>query len=277
MNRLLTIAIMLISAQLMAHGPIHEKIDLVNKKIKRNPSDATLYIERSSYYKIDAQFDMAMADLVKARSLDATITTVDFLAADLCYVFENYNMALAHISAFQALNMDLGECYLLKSKILDKLFMSDSALHYAKLSYNYKQNHNTTFFAFISELTLYADKDNYDDAIGWLMLGKKHLPYDIVLQEKMVDLAVKYSKYDQAVKFCNEQLPKLKRKEKWFFKLALVHNAAGDKEQALFNLEQSKKSIEQLPKHFRTTDFIKNLVNEINKLTDEIKLQNDEI
>lgn len=249
-----------------AHGPIHEKIEEVNKRIAVDPENASLYIERSSYYKLDGQFDQAHADLLIARRLNPSIKTIDFLAAELCFEFEYYNTALSYINLFEQQQMSLGETLLLKSKIFDKLFISDSALIYITKAYEHQDRYTTYFFTLASTFSVYANKDDYDAAYQWLKLGKSHLPYDLVLQKEMVSLSINYKKYDEAERLCLEQLPKLKRQESWYYQLAEVYSLKGDTAKALIALDNAEASVNKLPRHHKNTDFIKNLSKDINML-----------
>lgn len=258
-----------------AHGPIHEKIEEVNQRIEKDPLNAFLYLERSSYYKIDGNFDKAMADLVHARNLQSDILTIDFLAAELCYAFEHYHLALSYANVFQKSGISLDQTYVLKAQILDKLFMSDSAFHYMELAYPLQERYTTAFFKMASEFSLYAQKDNYERAAAWLALGKRHLPYDCVLQEEYVQLALKFEDYEKAADLCLEQIPKLKRKESWHYKLAQVYTQANQNVLALEQLKLALAAVDKLPRHFRSTDYIKNLRRDINYLTEEIEQNNE--
>lgn len=267
--RSILVSILLVSTLLLsAHGPIHEKIHAVNKKIAKDPLNAYLYVERSSYYKIDRNYDGAQADLLHAQLLNPGIMTISFLMAELNYEFEYYRSALVNINQFETYQTSLGETYLLKAKVFDKLLEVDSALHYVTKAYPLQDVYSTHFFLLASQLSLNANNTDYGAAKAWLVLGKKHLPYDLVLQEELVDLALRYKRFQEAEEYCVQQIPKLKRKEYWQYLLAMVYKESGRSADCLASLDAAEASIASLPRHHRNTDYIKNLNKKIKELKD---------
>lgn len=262
---------MLFSVQItMAHGPIHEKIEKVTKQIKRHPEDADLYIERAGYYKIDDDFDKSFADYQMARILNPNLTTIDFLLAELFHEFNYNHSALVCIKSFEKLKINQAEALQLKASIFHKLSSPDSALHYAKAAYPHITKARTHFFLSIKDYVLAADSTNYADAMRWLKTGKERLPFDMVVQEVMVDLALQFGDLNTAKQHCEEQIPHLKRQEYWYFKLADVNLKMGDKVSALNNLNSSLNCINQLSRHHRNTSYIKSLIQQIEKRLNEL-------
>ena len=246
-----------------AHGPIHEKIERVNKKIAKNPNNAELYVERGEYYKIDRNFDQAFADYQHARNLNANLVTLDFLIAELFLDFDHYYSALQSANAFQKLNVNTAECYLLKAKIFDKLFEADSALYYAEASYPLQTKPSSHFFITIKNYCLYAHSDDYEKAKSWLLEGKKRLKSNMVIQEALVDLALRFNQINDAEAFCLEQIPKLRRKEYWYYKLALVYQQGGDLDRQKMYTTKALTAIDKLPRQHKNTSYIKGLREDI--------------
>ncbi len=255
---------------LSAHGPIHEKIQDVTKRIEKKPYDPNLYVERAGYYKIDRDFDRSFADYQTARNINPNLKTIDFLVAELFYEFDHYYAALASVSSFQKQNLNVAECYLLKAKIFDKLFESDSALHYAEAAYPHHTKPNTHYFITVKNYVLYADKTNYERAKYWLEIAKKRLPYDLVIQEAYVDLAMQFKDYDKAQVLCEEKIPTLKRKEYWEYLLGTVYLQKGESDMAMNYFNKAKSSIDRLPRNHKNTTYIKTLTNNINKSIQKI-------
>ena len=247
----------------MAHGAIHEKIEETTEKIEKNPNDPNLYVERAGYYKVDGDFDKSYADYQHALNIDNSLKTIDLLIAELMYHFDYYNAALAAAKSFEKQNINTAECLLLQAKIFDKLFQADSALFYAEAAYPHHTKPNTQYFVQVKEYVLFADKTNYEKAKFWMMEGKKRLPYDLVIQEEYVELAMKFSDYSTAESLCLEQIPKLKRKEYWQYLLATVYDQKGDSAQAQDYLNQALRSIDKLPRHHKSTAYIINLKKKI--------------
>ncbi|MBT8326170.1 MAG: hypothetical protein KJP21_00520 [Bacteroidia bacterium] len=247
----------------MGHGAIHEKIEETTEKINKHPLDPNLYVERAGYYKADDDFDKSYADYQHALYIDNSLKTIDFLIAELMYHFDYYYSALEAVTSFEKQKINTAQCYLLKAKIFDKLFEADSALFYAEAAYPHHTKPNTQYFVQVKEYVLFADKTDYENAKKWLVEGKKRLPYDLVIQEEYVNLALKFDDFSTAESLCLEQIPKLKRKEYWQFLLAGVYAKKGDKAQSQEYYNRSLASINKLKNHHRNTTYIINLKKKI--------------
>jgi tetratricopeptide (TPR) repeat protein len=246
-----------------AHGPIHEKIKHVTKKIDNDPSNPNLYVQRAGYYKIDRDFDKSFADYQTARNLDHSLKTIDYLVAELFYEFDYFNSALASLNSFQNQKINIAECYLLKAKIFDKLFMADSALYYGEAAYPHHTKPNTQYFVTVVNYVLFANNEDYARAKAWLEIGKQRLPYDLVIQEEYVNLALKFKDFQKAKALCEEKIPTLKRKEYWQFLLGTVYQEMNQLEQAKIQYNMALESISQLPRHHKNTSYIKTLKNQL--------------
>lgn len=267
----LTASLCLYAFWCMAHGPIHEKIAEVSKKIEKNPTDPSLYVERAGYYKIDGNLDKSFADYKHARNLDSTLETLDLLIAELFFEFDHFHSALACATAFEQQQINTAECYLLKAKIYDKLFMADSALHYAEASYPFQSKPSTHFFVTVKEYVLFADKTDYKKASFWLDEGKKRMPFDLVIQEEYVNLALRFENYSKAEALCLEQIPKLKRKEYWYNLLASVYVLQDEKGKAIDSYSKALTLIDKLPRHHKNTSYIINLKSDIDSKLSQLK------
>lgn len=253
-----------------AHGPAHEYIARLTKKIEKEPENASLYLARGGYFKEDGNFDKSFADYHKARALDPSLVTLDFLLAELFYDFEYYNSAIAAANTFQRQNINTAQCYLLKAKAFDKLFMADSAEYYSEAAYPHLKKYNTSYFVGTKVYVLFANKDNYKRASYWLDEGKKRMPHDLVIQEEYVHLAIKFEDYDKAIALCEEKIGSLKRKEYWYHLLAGAYSKAGNKQAAVQNLKLAESAINKLPRHHKSTSYIINLKKNILILQEQL-------
>ena len=60
----------------LAHPGRHHDIERVTARIHAEPARADLYLERAVYYRLDAQYDLALADLDTSRRLDPAAIAV---------------------------------------------------------------------------------------------------------------------------------------------------------------------------------------------------------
>ena len=255
-----------------AHGPVHEDITRLTKLIAKRPTDYNLYVSRGGFYKLDGDFDKSYADYQTAKNIKQNLPAIDFLLAELFYTFDFHHSALASVNAFQKQKINKAECYLLKAKIFDKLFESDSALHYAEAAYPYLSKVSTHYFITTKGYALFADKNDYKTATYWMQEGKKKRPYDLVIQEEYINLALQFKDFDTAEKLCLEKLPTLRRKEYWQYILGNIYTHKGDNTAALAQYTAAIQSINKLPKHHKSTAYIAKLNKDIKTKQEQLKL-----
>lgn len=77
MNRLICIALLMLSVPLLAHEGLHEQITAMTERIRAEPANAALYLKRGELYRLHQQFDLAARDYDRASALDPQLHSVD--------------------------------------------------------------------------------------------------------------------------------------------------------------------------------------------------------
>lgn len=83
----------------LAHPGAHDKLVYLNEKLKAQPDDQQLYIQRGSTYSNDGQFDNALADFRKAETLGNPLA-VAFELGVLYYRKGEFDTARAYFDSW---------------------------------------------------------------------------------------------------------------------------------------------------------------------------------
>src|SRR5690349_13874897 len=71
------LAIFCLTLTAAAHDGLHEQILAVTEQIKKEPSNAALYLKRAELYRLHAEWKNSEADFNSAEKLDNALTVVD--------------------------------------------------------------------------------------------------------------------------------------------------------------------------------------------------------
>lgn len=258
--RLLFIFVLIVASLIAkGHGPVHESIKRVTKEIEKNPSSASLYLERGKYYQVDRDFDHAFADFMKAKSLNSDLEEVNFFCAKLFSEHHYPISALDYIQTFLIGKPTHINGLVLRASIYKQMGEDSLSVLDFEQAISLSREPKPEYYTQISKAVLLADSTNYADAISWLEKGEEKLGFNIVLKSYALDLAKKNEDYDKALRIIDSTLLKLNRKEKWLFKKAEVEELAGRPQSAQSSYQDAMTAIQQLPVRIQRTRMVMEL------------------
>ncbi len=239
--------ILLTTSITLAHGPVHESIKRVTKKIKKDPNNASLYLERGQYYQVDENFDLALNDFTSVRALDSENKIIDYHCGKLFAEHGFPTMAMRYANQFLSYNSEHVAGLMLRASIFVQLGKDSLAI----VDYE-KGIKNTTvpkpeYFIDISKAFIAADSTNFKDALDWLEKGEEYLGFNITLKSYAYDLAKKNKRYDKAAEITDKVLLKMNRKETWLYKKAVVLELSKDFQNAQVVYQETINHIKKLP------------------------------
>lgn len=253
----ITFLLFLVSSTFVfAHGPIHESIKRVTKKIKKDPKNASLYIERGQYYQIDENFDQAYNDFLTAKSLDPDIKELDYHCGKL-FSQNGYPVTAERFTNnFLSYNSKHVGGLMLRASIYVQMGKDSLAI----IDYEEAIRNTTTpqpeYFVDISKACIAADSTDFNSALKWLEKGEEYLGFNIVLMSYSYDLAKDVKEFEKAATIVDKVLPKLNRKESWLYKKAVVLEMAKDNENARNIYQETIKQIKNLPVRLQKTKMM---------------------
>lgn len=256
MKIFLTLLCLCISLTLVAHGPIHELILQTTQEIKEDPDNASLYVKRAEFYRIDDDFDKCVADLLVAKKLAPETPGLDYLFAQI-HADNGYpNTGMHYIQKVLDETPDHINALQLRASIYIQMKEEALAIKDFDHSLSIMKQPRPQHFIDIAKATLRADSTDYEGAISWLNKGEERLGFNIVMRSFANELDVKFGNYDRAIKRLDEVIGKFKRHDKWLLEKAQILETAKRLPEARDTYKSTLAAIRSLPKSKRSTKMV---------------------
>lgn len=184
---LLLSCLMLILANLaMAHQGIHEQVDVLSDRLKKQPS-YQLYAQRAHLYFEGGQYDLALKDLDKASKMGPKEPLL-FEYGNIYLLKGDAAKALQYFNHFINFNDKFGEVYQARAKAHHKLGQTAEAIKDLKRSFQLQNFPHPGLYIEASNL-IYSNKtSNLLTALDLLDEGIKRLGVQGQLQEHAIKL-----------------------------------------------------------------------------------------
>lgn len=243
--------------KILAHGPVHEAIIQLTKEIESAPDSIFLYFERGALYKIDEDYDKAIADFEQVLSRDYSIHTAYFQLADIYFKKEYFLECKYHVDHYLTLAPNAASAYQLRGTLYKLQGEIDLAI--ADFQKVIALRGNRIVPGEVLQLSQLLNIHHPSRAIQILEYGLDRLPANISLESSLIDLTISIGDYEKAMNHINQILSTTPRKEFWLLKKAAVFEAMGDCEQAKTTYHHSLSEIASLKRKSKQTQFVKNI------------------
>ena len=246
-----------------SHGSIHEQIAEVTLEIRKDSSDALLYLKRGELLRYDRDWQAALSDLDRAASLDPALDLVALARGKVLYEGGWYDRSKSVLDQFLVRNSNHLDALITRARVLRHLGQNlAAAVDYtqalASMTDPRPEHYIERAQALIPEGVEY-----WPTVIAGLDEGIAVLGNIVTLQLMAIDLEVKLKSYDQALHRLTALADQSPRKEKWLYRRGEILSAAGRLLEARSSLSQALKNIEELPAQKRKMKTTQNLESEI--------------
>lgn len=255
-----------ISLNLVEHGDLHQRILEVTHEISERPDSAFLYFKRSKLYFEHENYTSAVSDLDTAAILNYNGIICDLIYAKSFQQLDQLDKAMSHVE--QILQQDSINVNALKIK--GKLFLDQQQYKEAAEQFNLVLKHvrrrlpeNYLLAAKAHELDSLEKEPR--KAITVLQKGIEDLGQLYIFHDEMINVYMKHSLFEEALKVQETIIKQAKRKEKSYYKAALISLQMQDLTLASEYLHRASSAIETLPTRLKTTPAIKQLKKNISK------------
>lgn len=271
MKAYLIIIFSLLVLPLFAHGELDERIQRTTDAILLDPDNDSLYISRGTLYYQHEDFMKSIRDFEKVESLSGPSSVVYMSYAKAWYKLGKYEFAIDNIDLALALNPENPVAYRLKGEVLSNIREFEKAADNYALALQYTHKLITESFL---ELAIALDSVNTEESIlssiDVLNDGRKRLA-DLSLFKKMiVDQYTKLNRLDEAIQMQTLLLEEANRKERHYYKRALLYIEANDLTKAKADILKAYDSINSLPHRYIRSKPIDTLREELNVLNQKI-------
>jgi tetratricopeptide (TPR) repeat protein len=238
------ILLALASSFAQAHEGLHEQIVAVTAKIRRDPKNASLYLQRGELHRLHHDWTRAAADYDRAARLQPSLTIVDLARGKM--LFESHRLQQAKFVLDRFLRRQPGhvEGFITRARVLAKMGARVQAAQ------DFRQALTST-----SEPELYLeraqvlaeDERHIEEALRGLDEGIHRLGPLVTLQLLAIDLESRRKNYGAALIRLDLIAAQSERKEMWLVRRAEILRNAGRIEEARATFKAALLAIESLP------------------------------
>jgi len=258
---------LLISSILYAHGDLSIRIKEKSIEISKRPTDAHLYYERGFLYQQHLEYQNAISDFDKSKSLGNHSKLLFFRMAETYYKNDEYEYAFDKITSCVAIDAGDVKSLKLKAQILFKLKRYQETM----LAYTYVVENTVDIrpedIIEYSNIVLAIDSLDYKGALKAIEIGLDKLGANTVtFQLKKIEYLKKSNQVDEVVSQYNMLIKNNHRNEFWYYEKGKYLIDVKRFSQANIAIQQAKLAIELLTSKFKNTLAIKKLQTQLNEL-----------
>ena len=238
------ICIALIPSLARAHEGLHEQIITITAKIKRDPKNASLYLQRGELHRLDRNWTRASADYDRAGRLQPDLTIIDLARGRMLFEAKRLRQAKLVLDRFLLQQPGHFEGLIIRARVLSRIGARLEATH-----------DFTQALAIAAEPELYLERaqvlagdEHYtQEALRGLDEGIKRLGPLVTLQLAAIDLELRRKNYDAALSRLDLISAQSDRKETWLVRRGEILKAASRTEEARIAFSAALSAIELLP------------------------------
>ena len=246
------VCLVLFSSFVTAHEGLHEQIAAITEKIRRDPKNASLYLQRGELHRLHRDWARASADYDWAARLQPELKIVDLARGKM--FFESGRLQRAKFTLDRFLHQQPGhfEGLITRARVLAKLGARSDAV---------KDFTRALAVSAAPEPELYleraqviaGDETRVGEALSSLDEGIKRLGPLVTLQLAAIDLELRRHSYDGALTRLDLIAAQSERKETWLVRRGEILRLAGKEEEARAAFNAALVAIESLPPERRQT------------------------
>lgn len=234
-----------------AHPELEQQILLLTDQIERDPDNATLWAQRSDLYRQHQVWDLALADLHRADSLQPNDTTIRYGMAQTYLDAQMPNASLAVVDGLLTLDPGSAYAHLLRGYALVRLERDLDAADAIGSAIELMDKPRPEHFLERCAALERAGEEHLDAAIASLDDAIPTLGRLVSLQKRAIDIELQRGNIDEAVARIDLLLEDVRRPEVWLFRKAEIFEAHGRPSDAIANYEAANLAIDALPERYQ--------------------------
>jgi len=236
----------LLSSFALAHEGLHEQIRAVTAKIKRDPKNASLYLQRGELYRLHREWTRAAADYDRAARLRPDLKIIDLARGKMLFESGRFQRAKFILDRFLSQQPDHYEGLITRARVLNRLGLRSDAIEDFTHALAKSGLPDTDLYIERAQVTA-GDEKRTDEALIGLDEGIKRLGPLVTLQLTAIDLELRRRNYDAALARLDEVTSQSERKETWLVRRGEILKLAGRQDEARAAFNAAIVAIESLP------------------------------
>jgi predicted Zn-dependent protease len=243
---LVAICVALLPSFAHAHEGLHEQIAAITAKIKRDPKNASLYLQRGELHRLHRDWVRAAADYDRAERLQPSLQIVDLARGKMFFDSGKLQRARLTLDRFLVRQPGHYEGLITRARVLAKLGARvDAAKDFTKALALSSAPEPELYLERADVLA--ADKSQLDEALRGVDEGINKLGPLVTLQLAAIDLELRRKNYDGALVRLEQIAVQSQRKESWLVRRGDILKLAGRDEEARAAFNAALIAIESLP------------------------------
>ena len=228
------------------HEGVDEHIVALTAKIKRDPKNATLYLQRGELYRVHRNWRRAAADYDRAARLQPSLIIVDLARGRMFFESGRFSRAKFVLDRFLRQRPSDAEGLTTRARVLAKLAARTEAVDDFTQAIALMQPPEPELFLERAEV-LADDTRTIPEALRGLDEGIKRLGPLVTLQLAAIDIELRGRNYDAALTRLDLIAAQSERKETWLVRRGEILKAAGRIEEARDAFNAALVAIDSLP------------------------------
>jgi tetratricopeptide (TPR) repeat protein len=234
-----------------AHEGLHEQIANVTARIKREPRDASLYLQRGELHRLHRDWDSAFSDYSRAEQLNPRLDEVNFGRGRAYLEAGKPEHAKKWLDRFLIAKPNHADGLVTRARVLVNLNQSIAAA--ADYSRAIGQLAKPKPEYYIERARVLVAIGRNEEALSGIDDGVTKLGPIVTLQLFAIDLELSRKSYDAALSRLEQVAVQSPRKESWLARRGDILLLAGRQDEARQAFKAALVAIETLPQYHRAT------------------------
>lgn len=251
----LAISLALLSSFALAHEGLHEQIAAVTAKIRRDPKNASLYLQRGELHRLHRDWARASADYDRAERLQPDLKVVNLARGKM--LFESSRLQGAKLALNRFLSQQPGhyEGLITRARVLAKMRARSDAVRDFTQALAVSSMPEPELYLERAQV-IAGDEKQVSEALSSLDEGIKRLGPLVTLQLSAIDLELRRRNYDGALNRLDLIAAQSERKEAWLVRRGEILRLACRDEEARAAFNAALVAIESLPPERRQSKTV---------------------
>lgn len=237
---------------LHAHGELDKRIKEISIKILQDPNNTSLFLSRGELYYQHEDYLLSLKDFKVCEERAFVSDRLHLNIARSYRLLKEFNLSDDYADRILAKQPKHVLALKLKAKsAFDQNDFERSAELFNAVIEHVDKVHTDNYIEAISALESCGTKDCFLEGIQVIERGISNLGELMVFLDKGVSMSLRLKDFDQAHKFQNRIIQNAQRKERTYFKKAILYKEQGKLQEAQVMFQQSLTALDKLPNRIK--------------------------
>lgn len=229
-----------------AHEGLHEQIVAITAKIRRDPANASLYLQRGELHRLHRDWRLAARDYDRAQRLQPGLSSVQLARGKMLFELGRFKQARMVLDQFLRRQPDQLDGLVTRGRVLVRLGVRAEAVKDFSHAIAVAQPPEPELFLERAQI-LSAEQKDINNALRGLDEGIARFGPLATLELAAIDLELRQKDFEAALTRLDLVMAQSDRKEAWLIQRGEILKAAGRNDEARKAFSAALLAIESLP------------------------------